>query len=53
MRPQVVGAALAEVQREPEVANALFKLLDIQATLKSPGKVVLAQDGGTGSLLNS
>lgn len=53
VRPQVVGAALAEVQREPEVANALFKLLDIQATLKSPGKVVLAQDGGTGLLLNS
>lgn len=53
VRPQVVGAALAEVQRQPEVANALFKLLDIQATLKSPGKVVLAQDGGTGLLLNS
>jgi regulator of protease activity HflC (stomatin/prohibitin superfamily) len=53
VRPQVVGAALAEVQKEPAVATALFKLLDIQATLKSPGKIILAQDGGTGLLLNS
>jgi regulator of protease activity HflC (stomatin/prohibitin superfamily) len=53
VRPQVVGKALAEVQRVPPVATALFALLDIQATLKSPGKVVLAPGGGTGLLLNS
>lgn len=53
VRPQVVGAALAEVQKVPAVAGTLFKLLDIQATLKSSGKITLAQDGGTGLLLNS
>ncbi len=53
VRPQVVGHALAEIQREPEVADALFALLDIQATMKSPGKVVLANAGATGLMLNS
>ena len=53
VRPQVIGQALAEIQREPEVAVALFSLLDIQATLKSPGKTVLASAGTAGLLLNS
>ena len=53
VRPEVVGRALAEIQREPEVAAALFALLDIQATLKSPGKTVLASAGTAGLLLNS
>jgi regulator of protease activity HflC (stomatin/prohibitin superfamily) len=53
VRPEVVGRALGEIQREPEVAAALFRLLDIQATLKSPGKIVLADAGLAGLLLNS
>ncbi len=53
VRPQVVGRALAEIQRVPEVADALFTLLDIQATLKSPGKIILASGESTGLLLNS
>ena len=53
VRPQVVGHALAEIQRVPEVADALFALLDIQATLKSPGKITLAADNSTGLLLSS
>jgi len=53
VRPEVVGRALGEIQREPEVAAALFRLLDIQASLKSPGKIVLADSGTTGLLLNS
>lgn len=53
VRPQVVGRALAEIQRVPEVANALFTLLDIQATLKSPGRIILASGESTGLLLNS
>ena len=51
MLAKVVGRALAEIQREPEVANALFALLDIQATLKSPGKTVLASAGVAGGRL--
>ena len=53
VRPQVVGAALAEVGRVPEVANALFALLDMQATLKTPGKVILAAGDMSGLMLSS
>jgi len=53
VRPEVVGRALGEIQREPEVASALFRLLDIQASLKSPGKIILADGGASGLLLNS
>jgi len=53
VRPEVVGRALGEIQREPEVAAALFRLLDIQASLKSPGKIILADGGAAGLLLNS
>jgi regulator of protease activity HflC (stomatin/prohibitin superfamily) len=54
VRPTVIGKALAELQREPEVAEALFRLLDLQATLRSPGKILIAPSGsGTGLLLNS
>ena len=53
VRPQVVGAALAEVRRNPAVADALFKLLDIKATLKSPGKVIISPQGSMGLLLQS
>lgn len=54
VRPQVVGEALAQIQQRPEVATALFALLDIQSTLKSPGKITLATgDASPGLLLNS
>lgn len=51
VRPTVVGRALAEVQRKPDVAEALFKLLDIQASLKSPGKIIVAASQGSSNLL--
>ncbi len=53
VRPMVIGRALAEIQREPEVAEALFKLLDLQATLRSAGKVIVAPAGATNLLLES
>jgi regulator of protease activity HflC (stomatin/prohibitin superfamily) len=53
VRPSVIGTALAEIQREPEVAVALFALLDIQSTLKSPGKIVLSSGSLPSVLLNS
>ena len=53
VRPEVVGRALAEIQREPEVAQALFRLLEISATLRGSGKVVLAEPGAAGLILNS
>ena len=51
VRPQVVGAALADVQKKQAVADALFKLLDIKATLKSTGKVLIAPSTSVGLLL--
>jgi len=53
VRPQVVGAALAEVQKNQPVADALFRLLDIKATLKSPGKVLISPAGSVGLLLQA
>ncbi len=53
VRPEVVGRALAEIEREPEVAQTLFRLLEINATLKSPGKIILAEPGSAGLLLNA
>ncbi|RFC42438.1 MAG: stomatin/prohibitin superfamily [Verrucomicrobia bacterium] len=52
VRPEVVGRSLAEIQREPEVAQALFRLLEINATLKAPGKVILTETTA-GLILNS
>jgi regulator of protease activity HflC (stomatin/prohibitin superfamily) len=53
VRPEVIGKTLVEIQRDPEVATALFALLDIQATLKSPGKVILTSKGSANLLLSA
>jgi regulator of protease activity HflC (stomatin/prohibitin superfamily) len=53
VRPQVVGRALAEIRRTPEVAEAVFALLDLQATLQSKGKIILSAKNSTGLLLNT
>lgn len=52
VRPQVVGQALATIQKKPEVAVALFRLLDVQATLKSPGKIILTPTNAPSVLLS-
>lgn len=53
VRPEVVGRTLSEIQRQPEVAEALFRLLEISATLKSPGNIILAEPVTSGLILNS
>jgi len=55
VRPQIVGEALSEIRQNPEVAEVLFELLDLEATLKSNGKITLNtgdQRGGSGILVN-
>lgn len=52
VRPKVVGGVLAEVRKEKAVADALFDLMDINATLKSPGKTIIVPHGGSPVLLN-
>jgi regulator of protease activity HflC (stomatin/prohibitin superfamily) len=53
VRPFVVGKALAHVQRNPEVATALFSLLEIEATLRGSSKITLATSEVGGLMLSS
>ena len=41
IRPRVIGAALSDIGRYPEVAQALFTLLEIQSNLKGTGRIVV------------
>ena len=45
MRPQLVGAALEEVSRDPEVASALFAILETQKALAGSGRITLLPPG--------
>jgi len=49
VRPKVVGKVLADLQKIPEVSECVFKLLDIQSTLKSSGKILLTP-GASGAV---
>jgi len=47
MRPRIVGAALASVSKDPEIAAALFEVLETQNLLASPDlKVTVIPKGG-------
>ncbi|MGJ8638090.1 MAG: SPFH domain-containing protein [Opitutaceae bacterium] len=41
VRPKIVGEALSEIRNNEAVASVLFDLLDLQATLKSQGKIII------------
>lgn len=41
IRPQIVGKALSEIAKDPDVANALFDILEAQKLLENPGELVL------------
>jgi regulator of protease activity HflC (stomatin/prohibitin superfamily) len=41
MRPQLVGAALREIGKDPEVASALFDVLETQRTVEGQAQVIL------------
>jgi regulator of protease activity HflC (stomatin/prohibitin superfamily) len=57
LRPQIVGAALHEISQDPEVAEALFEILEIErltegrveVTLVPPRSGLLAQMAAAGS----
>jgi hypothetical protein len=46
-RPQIVGAALAEIAKDPLIASALFELLETQNLLQSPNLEVSVLPKGT------
>lgn len=41
MRPKIVGAALQEINRDPEVAQALFQVLEVQNVVESDPQITL------------
>jgi len=45
LRPRIVGHALAEIAQEPDVAQALFDVLEAQRLLESENKIVLVPKG--------
>ncbi len=53
MRPQIVGKALQEISSDPEVAAALFEVLETQRTLDSKAGLTLLPQGAGGALLTS
>lgn len=53
VRPEIVGAALHQIGQDPEVAAALFEVLEMEQLLAGEGRVVLLPPGAglVGSLL--
>lgn len=49
LRPQIVGAALQAVSRDPDVMEAMFEMLETQRLLDGPAKITLVPKG-TGML---
>ncbi len=48
LRPTIVGAALQTIARVPDVAAALFEILEIQKILDGAGRVTMLPGGGDG-----
>ena len=46
LRPRIVGEALQRISRDPDVAQALFEVLEIQRILEGSAKVTLVPAGG-------
>ena len=41
LRPRIVGHALGTIQRDPEIAEAMFDILELQRTLEGGAKITL------------
>jgi regulator of protease activity HflC (stomatin/prohibitin superfamily) len=46
MRPMIVGAALQEIAADPEVAAAMFEILETQRLTEGEARITLAPEGG-------
>jgi regulator of protease activity HflC (stomatin/prohibitin superfamily) len=55
LRPRIVGAALQQINHDPEVAAAMFEILETQRLLEGSGQVTLLppDSGALGALLAS
>ena len=45
MRPQIVGAALQTIGQDPEVAEVMFEVLEMEQLLESKAKITLIPGG--------
>lgn len=45
MRPQIVGKALQEIAREPDIARAMFDILEAQKTIEGEAEITLVPRG--------
>lgn len=46
IRPEIVGAALRDIGKDPTLAGAMFEVLEVQKLLASPARVTLLPPGG-------
>jgi regulator of protease activity HflC (stomatin/prohibitin superfamily) len=53
IRPEIVGAALRDIGKDPEIASAMFDLLELQRVLESSGKLTLLPPGATQNLFTA
>lgn len=53
LRPQIVGSALREISADPEVAEALFEVLEQEKLIESGASLTLVPEGGREDILTS
>lgn len=51
LRPQIVGEALRRISQDPEVATAVFEVLEVQKLQESSARVTLIPEAQKGDLL--
>jgi regulator of protease activity HflC (stomatin/prohibitin superfamily) len=53
IRPEIVGNALREIGKDPEIASAMFDLLETQRLLESPARITMMPPGASTSLFGA
>jgi regulator of protease activity HflC (stomatin/prohibitin superfamily) len=51
LRPRIVGEALHRIAGDPEVAAALFDVLELQRLIDGPAKITLVPGGGAAQIM--
>lgn len=53
IRPEIVGVALRDIGKDPEISSAMFEVLEVQRMLESTAPITLIPKGSTQSLLGA
>jgi regulator of protease activity HflC (stomatin/prohibitin superfamily) len=53
IRPEIVGAALHEISKDPQLAGVMFEVLELQRMLESQARITLLPHGATQSLVGA